>query len=223
MKNSLPLPCSTALPSTALPVSPPAKLVEVRGFEPLTCCVQGSRSSHLSYTPQERPNPKHPVHESSTLKSRVRSCDFFMVGPDGLEPSASALSGLRSSQLSYGPVSSSTTPVSTEPITARPDPSPGPMSPAPGFAPASSAGTLPVFLWSPVLSKSEQNFSQASRLADIQPPAVRMPTTTIAYGALPVVAGISLTCPAELQQFRQLCEVRIVPSIRGSSSPNFQV
>ena len=197
--------------------------MEVRGFEPLTCCVQGSRSSHLSYTPQERPNPKHPTYRSSTYKFRDRICDCFMVGPDGLEPSASALSGLRSSQLSYGPVSSSTSPVSTEPITARPDPSPGPTSPAPGFARPRRSEPFQSFVWSPVLSKSEQNFSQASCLADKQPTADRMPATTIAYGALPVVAGISLTCPAELKQFRQLCEVRTVPSIRGGSSPNFQV
>ncbi len=51
--------------------------LEVRGFEPLTSCLQSRRSSQLSYTPR--------------------------LGLDRLELSTSPLSGVRSNHLSYRP------------------------------------------------------------------------------------------------------------------------
>ena len=53
--------------------------VELAGVEPATSCLQGRRSSQLSYSPK------------------------WKVGLEGVEPSTSRLSGVRSNHLSYKP------------------------------------------------------------------------------------------------------------------------
>ena len=63
------------------------QLVEISGIEPLTSCLQGRRSPSWAKPP---------------------SYGSFVVGPSGLEPPTLRLSVVRSSQLSYGPISLST-------------------------------------------------------------------------------------------------------------------
>ena len=57
----------------------PTNTVELAGVEPATSCLQGRRSSQLSYSPG------------------------WKVGLEGVEPSTSRLSGVRSNHLSYKP------------------------------------------------------------------------------------------------------------------------
>jgi hypothetical protein len=59
-------------------------MVETRGFEPRTPCLQSRCSSQLSYVP-------------------VSDNYLIMVGLPGLEPGTSSLSVTRSNQLSYSP------------------------------------------------------------------------------------------------------------------------
>ena len=42
-------------------------------------------------------------YSPSEKKSGTRAASLFSVGPGGLEPPTSSLSGMRSNQLSYGP------------------------------------------------------------------------------------------------------------------------
>jgi hypothetical protein len=55
--------------------------VELIGVEPMTSCLQGRRSSQLSYSPNTSD-----------------------VGLGGVEPPTSRLSGVRSNHLSYKPI-----------------------------------------------------------------------------------------------------------------------
>ncbi len=77
-------------------------LVEPVGIEPTTSCLQGRRSSQLSYGPAKLLRPSR-----------------FPVGLGGVEPPTSRLSGVRSNHLSYKPRQS---PGSAEsPIDPRPE------------------------------------------------------------------------------------------------------
>lgn len=94
-------------------------MVEARGFEPLTPGLQSRCSSQLSYAPMARGTlPRTPTDDprrrggqrgfprgasGSSCERQHHGRDRGMVGVLGLEPRTSALSGLRSSQLSYTP------------------------------------------------------------------------------------------------------------------------
>ena len=65
--------------------------MEMEGFEPLTPCLQGRCS----------PNWATPPLGSYS----VPLCAFWLMGLSGLEPPTSRLSGVRSNQLSYRPIS----------------------------------------------------------------------------------------------------------------------
>ena len=72
--------------------------VEMRGFEPLTPCLQGRCSPNWA-TP-----PKSPLSYWVTITAWVLfNYGLYPVGLSGLEPPTSRLSGVRSNQLSYKP------------------------------------------------------------------------------------------------------------------------
>ena len=64
--------------------------VELAGFEPATLCLQSRCATSCAIAPCEK-------------KSGSRAAEFSDVGPGGLEPPTSSLSGMRSNHLSYGP------------------------------------------------------------------------------------------------------------------------
>src|SRR6185295_20107654 len=70
--------------------------VEVNGVEPMTSCLQGRRSSQLSYTPISS-------LQFSVCKLCIANCKLA-VGPGRVELPTSTLSVSRSNQLSYEPV-----------------------------------------------------------------------------------------------------------------------
>jgi hypothetical protein len=73
-------------------------LVEVRGVEPPTSCLQSRRSSQLSYTPA--------LDSLRSLKLNIYLVHTELVevvGAGGLEPPTLRLSGVRSNHLSYAP------------------------------------------------------------------------------------------------------------------------
>ena len=76
-------------------------LVEIKGVEPLTSCLQGRRSSQLSYI------PIYKIFYFFALKLLQKNfiiCIILVVGSNGIEPSTSRLSGVRSNHLSYEPI-----------------------------------------------------------------------------------------------------------------------
>jgi hypothetical protein len=93
-------------------------VVEARGFEPLTSGLQSPRSAKLSYAPVHKRfcvgwlrgrdlNPRPLGYEPNELPdcSTPRQCYKNVVGLGRFELPTSRLSGVRSNQLSYRPVS----------------------------------------------------------------------------------------------------------------------
>ena len=96
------------------------RLVGTSGFEPPTSRLSGVRSNHLSYAPissggdeeDRTPDPLRARQVLSQLSYGPNLIFTFstisfvkMVGLNGFEPSTSPLSGVRSNQLSYRPIS----------------------------------------------------------------------------------------------------------------------
>ena len=97
-------------------------MVETRRFELLTPCLQGRCSPQLSYAPHEwlRFSIDNPFRRIRYLFKVIPMFSSFLsvlytmcissnmsqlVGLGGLEPPTSRLSGVRSNQLSYRPIS----------------------------------------------------------------------------------------------------------------------
>ena len=71
----------------------------IRTHDPL---LAGQVLSQLSYTPIL--NSKFKIRNSKLLGFAISPCAFALVGPSGLEPPTSCLSGTRSNLLSYEPM-----------------------------------------------------------------------------------------------------------------------
>ena len=95
--------------------------VGLSGLEPPTSRLSGVRSNRLSYKPsvvsdarkflsgwrRRDSNSRPPACKAGALPTELRPHDvllFFLMGLNGLEPSTSRLSGVRSNQLSYKPI-----------------------------------------------------------------------------------------------------------------------
>ena len=73
------------------------KMVEVNGLEPMASCVQGRRSPSWATPPRNDNRFRTQVSGFQLLNPESKS-KFGMVGLDGVEPSTSRLSGVRSNQ-----------------------------------------------------------------------------------------------------------------------------
>ena len=88
-------------------------LVEMMGFEPMTPCLQGRCSPSWATPPKLlgiclSPSSYLKVSGRTTRFKRCLCtsdfCAYALVGPSGLEPPTSCLSGTRSNLLSYDPM-----------------------------------------------------------------------------------------------------------------------
>ena len=73
------------------------KMVEVNGLEPMASCVQSRRSPSWATPPGNDDRFRTAVSGFQLLNPESKS-KFGMVGLDGVEPSTSRLSGVRSNQ-----------------------------------------------------------------------------------------------------------------------------
>ena len=71
-------------------------MVEVNGFEPMASCVQGRRSPSWATPPIVKSENRTALYLD--IQASNLSCERTVVGLDGVEPSTSRLSGVRSNQ-----------------------------------------------------------------------------------------------------------------------------